>query len=163
MIFPYRPEYISKFGEKSLSSDMNFGAILPVTHGTRTSKLPTFWEFVQWIIRSNGLMANIHWIPMYNFCSICAFEYDYVIKHEHYDQENLEFMQETGLLKYLSSSSVLEQKVNVNRPDEMSSTDITKLYFEVLSNEDIHQLFQLYQNDFRLFNYSFTFRNVTYS
>ena len=159
----YRSEYIAKFGLQSLSSDMNFGAILPVNHGTRTSKLPTFWEFVQWIIRSNGSMANIHWIPIYHFCSICAFGYDYVVKHEHYHEENLEFMQETGLFKYLSTSSVLDKKVNVNRPDEMLSTDITKLYFEVLSNEEIQKLFQVYQNDFQLFNYSFTFRNVTYS
>ena len=159
----YRSEYIAKFGLQSLSSDMNFGAILPVNHGTRTSKLPTFWEFVQWIIRSNGSMANIHWIPIYHFCSICAFGYDYVVKHEQYHEENLEFMQETGLFKYLSTSSVLDKKVNVNRPDEMLSTDITKLYFEVLSNEEIQKLFQVYQNDFQLFDYSFTFRNVTYS
>ena len=40
--------------------------------------------------------------------------------------------------------------------------DLTKKYFEILSDEEITKLYHIYQNDFIMFNYTFTFRNKTY-
>ena len=52
-ILKRRPEYLTKFGENSLNAENNFGAILPVNGMKRTSDLPTFWEFIQWIIKAD--------------------------------------------------------------------------------------------------------------
>ena len=39
---------------------------------------------------------------------------------------------------------------------------IVEKYFQRLSNDDIRGLVDLYQLDFKMFNYSFTFRNKTF-
>ena len=160
----YRQKYLDRFGFDSLSKDNNYGAILPVTHGERTSKLPTFWEFIQWFLRENESHAYDHWTPIFDFCSMCAFEYNYILKFEHFAEESEEFMQSANLTQYLPDDKMVDfHKIVNNNHQTIPSTDITKLYFSVLSDEEIRQLFQIYQYDFQLFGYSFQFRNVTYS
>ena len=62
----------------------------------------------------------------------------YIIKHE-----NLEFLRQTSLLQYMANPSILDgKKERVNRPDELSSHDITVKYLSVLSNEDILALYK---------------------
>ena len=119
-ILKRRPEYVSKFGTKSLTEENNFGAILPVNGMKRTADLPTFWEFIQWIIKDGGSNRDVHWMPYFQFCAVCSFEYEYIIKSENYLRENIDFMKETGLDQYLSNFSVLENKVNVHRPEGSS-------------------------------------------
>ena len=161
----YRPEYLERFGAGSLSQANNYGAIVPVEKGklVRTANLPTFWEFIQWFLRNHKSHANEHWCPMIDYCSVCSMNYNYILKFEHYAEENFEFMQSVHLDQYLPEDNDFHRVVNGNHGQYKSSTEITKLYFEVLSNEEILKLFEIYQNDFKLFGYSFTFRNVTYS
>ena len=160
----YRPEYLEKFGANSLSKINNYGAIIPVTEGkVRTPNLPTFWEFIQWFLRNHKSHANEHWYPMSDYCSVCSMNYNYILKFEHYAEENLEFMKSINFDQYLPQENNFHRVVNGNHQQDMSSTEITKLYFEVLSNDEILKLFEIYQSDFRLFGYSFTFRNVAYS
>ena len=160
----YRSEYLEKFGAESLSQANNYGAIVPIEKGRlRTANLPTFWEFVQWILRKHKSHANEHWCPIIDYCSVCSMNYNYILKFEHYAEENLAFMQSVQLDQYLPEDNDFHKVVNGNHGQHKSSSEITKLYFEVLSNEEIMKLFEIYQNDFRLFGYSFTFRNVTYS
>ena len=81
----------------------------------------------------------------------------YIIKHE-----NLEFLRQTNLLQYMANPSILDgKKERVNRPDELSSHDITVKYLSVLSNEDILALYKAYEMDFKLFDYTFTIGNLT--
>ena len=72
-------------------------------------------------------------------------------------------MQSVNLDQYLPKDNDFHKVVNGNHGQNLSSSYITQLYFEVLSNEEILKLFEIYQNDFRLFGYNFTFRNLTYS
>ena len=64
-------------------------------------------------------------------------------------------MKSTNLDQYLPQENNFHRVVNGNHQQDMSSTEITKLYFEVLSNDEILKLFEIYQSDFRLFGYSF--------
>ena len=167
IVTKYRAEYLEKFGADSISKINNYGAIIPVTQGkegkVRTPNMPTFWEFIQWFLRNHKSHANEHWCPMIDYCSVCSMNYNYILKFEHYAEENLEFMKSVNLDQYLPEQNNFHKIVNGNHQRGMSSTEITKLYFEVLSNDEIQKLFEIYQNDFRLFGYYFTFRNVTYS
>ena len=158
----YRDEYIAKFGRESLNESNNLGAILPLNSGSRTEKLPTFWEFVQWFTNHQGSNQDEHWIPIIDYCSVCALKYDYILKFEDYKEENLEFLQQADLLKYFPNKNILTQKVNENRPGKLTSLEITKLYFDVLSNEDVEKLYKIYESDFKLFGYTFQFRNLTF-
>ena len=52
-------------------------------------------------------------------------------------------------------------RLNVNRVAEISSEEITQLYFSNLSENDIMSLYGVYEQDFILFDYTFKIRNIT--
>ena len=117
----YRNEYIAKYGQESLSKQNGYGAIVPVdSKGIRTPDMPTWWEFVQWILREKKSRADGHWADYSDYCSICNFDFQYIIKNENYQQETLDFLKATNLYQYLSNDTLLEGKVNDIRPKGLS-------------------------------------------
>ena len=52
--------------------------------------------------------------------------------------------------------------INKNRRGNISDAVLVEKYFQILSNDDIRGLVDLYKLDFQMFNYSFTFRNETF-
>ena len=161
----YRPAFLSKFGPDALSKAKNYGAIVPVSKTcVRKAEMPTFWEFAQWLINDwRNTYADLHIVPIVNWCAICSMDYDYIIKQENFDFESIEFLRQTDLLQYISNQSILESKhkIQINRPEDLTSRDITIKYMSVLSNEDILALYKAYELDFKLFDYSFTVGNLT--
>ena len=53
-------------------------------------------------------------------------------------------------------------KNDKNKKGNTSDSILVERYFQRLSNDDIRGLVNLYQLDFKMFNYSFTFRNKTF-
>ena len=138
--------------------------IVPVSKTCiRKAEMPTFWEFVQWLIKDGKTHADLHLEPIVDWCAICSMDYNYIIKHENYASENVEFLRQTDLLRYIASQSILDSKnkERVNRPDDLTSHEITTKYMSVLSNEDILALYKAYEMDFKLFDYTFTIGNLT--
>ena len=45
---------------------------------------------------------------------------------------------------------------------ELKEADIVEKYFDLLTENDINQLVNLYRPDFIMFNYTFSYRNKTY-
>ena len=129
----------------------------------RKAEMPTFWEFVKWLIKDVKTHADLHFEPSVDWCAICYMDYNYIIKHENYASENVEFLRQTDLLRYIASQSILDSKnkERVNRPDDLTSHEITTKYMSVLSNEDILALSKAYEMDFKLFDYTFTIGNLT--
>ena len=60
-----------------------------------------------------------HWQPTINYCSICVFNYDYVIKFDNYLNEAKAFLKISKLDK-LVKEELLDQIINPNRPGKMS-------------------------------------------
>ena len=60
----YRDQAVAKFGEDFFSSDHHYGAPVEVTG--RGPELPSWWEFVQWIIETNHRKQDWdeHWRPI---------------------------------------------------------------------------------------------------
>ena len=54
------------------------------------------------------------------------------------------------------------QSLNRHRPAKLTDEDLTQLYFKQLSKKDVADLFRLYENDFRLFDYAFKFQDMTF-
>lgn len=122
-----------------------------------------------------------HWKPASYYCSACMIEYDYIIKFEDYLDEGAAFMNFSNLTR-LVPENLLERHINPNRPDQMtryldlrlcieqtaitrlsSSSEVTKLYFGMLTDTEIRNLYQIYLDDFKMFGYTFNFRNVSLS
>ena len=65
--------------------------------------------------------------------------------------------------KLLKSEDLPEPyKKDKNMKGNTSDSVLVERYFQRLSNDDISGLVDLYQLDFKMFNYSFTFRNKTF-
>jgi len=162
IVAKFRTRAIQKFGDDFFSARNNYGAPIPVKdNGRPSSDLPIFWEFVQFVIESRKSAMDEHWKPTMNYCSLCVINYDYVIKFEDYLSEAKGFLRTSNLIT-LAHEELLDQAINPNRPGEMSSSDVTAKYFGMLSDEDIHKLYQVYQDDFRLFNYTFTYGKLKF-
>ena len=69
------------------------------------------------------------------------------------------------MLKALNLEKELGQRHlwnNKNKPSEMTEEELTKLYFKQLDMEDIEKLYEIYEMDFKLFGYSFQYKNMTF-
>ena len=155
----YREKAINTLGKEYFSEHNNFGTPLKVPNNRRpNAELPSFWEFSQAVI--DGYKMDEHWEPIYKFCSVChpanlkAFKY--ILKFEHLLTEENQF------LKYhrwnISEKDML--KLNINRPETISSDQLTHLYFSSLSHEQLLGLYKVYELDFILFDYTFLYHDT---
>ena len=51
-------------------------------------------------------------------------------------------------------------KLNVNHPKDIQGTQLTQLYFSLLSERQIQDLYKFYELDFLLFGYTFTINDL---
>ena len=147
----YRRQAIQALGEKPFHGKSNYG-FPPITFSSNNSEitLPSFWEFVQAVIEKYKMDA--HWEPIHKFCSVCNESFlktfRYILKFEHLETEGSSF------LKHCNWNYPLIP-LNVNKKSEFPTSNLTHLYFSALSNEQIVKLYNFYELDFVLFNYSF--------
>lgn len=149
----FRKAAIEKFGENYFSEENHFGSLLP--RKKRTADLPIFWEFVQYVIGIPPRSFDEHWKPNYLFCSFCKIDYRAIVKHENLAEE------EPELKIWMNVTNLPEKHHHVIREKNISSKEITNKYFELLTDEDIFKLYQIYKLDFQMFNYTFQIRNIT--
>ena len=146
-----------------LSREHHYGAIVPPAEHKRSPELPVFWEFVQWVLYDHPDPAthDEHWSPVSVFCSPCHFNYDAIVKFESLDKEEPQLEAFLGVSKELQFQT--KRKLNANAFSHgLEQEEITEKYLETLTDEDVEGLFTLYENDFRMFGYSYTFRNRTF-
>lgn len=156
----YRAGASQHLGPDFLSKANHYGALVPVTGRLRrVPELPTFWEFVQDVLNTDPEQMNEHWAPIHKFCSLCMVSYDVIVKFENLAQE------EVWLRRYLLGSERRLPGREVNRNTNsggLSSAEITQVYFSVLTDQMVKDLFQIYSKDFELFGYSFNLRNLSF-
>ena len=102
---------------------------------------PTFWEFVQAILQQN--LMDEHWSPIFDSCSLCSVEYDFVLKFENLSLEQFYMTKALGIAKKLDLGSA-EQR--------LSKTEEEK-YLKLLSQDDLTRLNRIFEEDFRAFQY----------
>jgi len=160
IVSTFREKAIETLGKDFFNKSNNYGTLLKVSHGDRpNANLPSFWEFVQ----SVNMKSNMdeHWMPMNEYCSVChpvQLQINpYILKFEYLNVEGPEFIRDVGWDQKVNKST----RLNVNRIRDMSSEEITQLYFSVLTEDDILKLYKVYEYDFILFNYTFNIGNLS--
>ena len=64
---------------------------------------------------------------------------------------------------FVQLTDIIESKwLNSNKMN-ISDTSLMETYFDLLSDQEISQLYHIYRLDFTQFNYTFTFRGVHYT
>ena len=151
----YRNAAIRKLGESYFSEENNYGTPLKVLNGRRpNADLPSFWEFAQSVI--DKYRMDMHWQPIKEYCSVCNVismkTFRYILKFEELKNEENLFLSH---VKWNVSNERLGSKLNVNKPVAISGHELTLLYFSALSEQQIKQLYKVYELDFLLFDYHF--------
>ncbi len=128
----------------------------------RVPALPTFWEFVQFVLRthsdpSGGGRHDEHWAPQLSLCPLCATRVDYLVRFEHLVEEEPLLEEALGIRDRLGGR-LETTNANGARSDE----ETTRIYFETLDLPDVWGLYQMYEWDFRALGYEFEFRGAKF-
>ena len=94
---------------------------------------------------------------MYSFCSVCNFDFNYIIHFEHIEEEEKYFVEELNASDLITPKWENQNKLNI------SNGQLVVKYFELLTDKEIKQLYKIYENDFHLFDYQFEFREMKFN
>ena len=141
----YRQKGIKKFGPQFYAEDGQNGS--PVRVSGRKGIEPTFWEFIAAVLE-NGLMDE-HWKPVIDMCSVCAkgMQFDFIIKFENLAAE------EKYLTERLNIADLVKERWENMNTAGNTTQQIKDMYFNMLSEDEIWQLYTMYQMDFEMFGY----------
>ena len=171
----YRDKAIQNFGNARFETIQNFGSTLPKKlNNEKPSNIgdddpsPSFWEFVQVLINDYSIKDSIkdnflymHIRPIYDHCCMCHEDqlsvFRYILRFEELEKEEPAFIR---YMRWENKINISQPKLNVQRPDGLTSEEITKLYFTQLSKDEVLSLYNFYKLDFLLFNYTFKFGDM---
>jgi hypothetical protein len=110
---------------------------------------PTFLEFVQHVIEdhSKSDRMDMHWEPVYRFCSPCQFNFTFIIKMETFSRDQKHVMEKSGIIH-----RVAQRQDNVG-PGGPTSPEMTRAHMKTLPREFFDKLVDIYEVDFALFGY----------
>eukprot|EP00092_Neocalanus_flemingeri_P032094 GFUD01034882.1.p1 GENE.GFUD01034882.1~~GFUD01034882.1.p1 ORF type:complete len:436 (-),score=99.92 GFUD01034882.1:116-1423(-) len=150
----YRKGAELRFGPDYFSKENNFGSPIPLLSSWRSRSLPSWWEFVQYILHTSPSSYDEHWKPASLYCSVCSFPYNYILHFENIQQEEKFFAQE------MSASDLIHPRWE-NRNDEgLAKEEILGKYFNMLDDKDITALYKIYEDDFKMFGYKFEYKHL---
>lgn len=118
-------------------------------------KVPTFEEFVRYVLSTEPRKWDEHWRPMYLDCNPCYRTFDFILKVETLNDDKDKVMQ------YLHVSpldpmykEVEDVWVRWNNPSGKNGPSRNEsFYFSQLTTGDIQKLYELYEPDFQIFDY----------
>ncbi|TRY77323.1 hypothetical protein TCAL_13640 [Tigriopus californicus] len=126
IVTKYRSEALERFGTTHSK------------HGTVWSPRPTFWEFIQAVLR-DGLM-DPHWHPISSWCGLCHLQFDFVIKFENLREEEDFLLGQLGLKNIVPISWE-----NRNTQGAPWSLALQRHYFSALNSTEMKKLHELYR------------------
>ncbi|XP_067298611.1 carbohydrate sulfotransferase 12-like [Pseudorasbora parva] len=108
---------------------------------------PSFTHFIQYLLdpqTEKEKPFNEHWQQVYKLCNPCQIDYDFVGKLETLDEDTEHLLRILGLDNYIHFPPGYENR---------TSEDWVKGWFANISIADRRKLYNLYEADFRLFDY----------
>nr|XP_040572016.1 carbohydrate sulfotransferase 14-like [Lepeophtheirus salmonis]XP_040572017.1 carbohydrate sulfotransferase 14-like [Lepeophtheirus salmonis] len=111
-------------------------------------RIPSFNDFVQYIVNGNSISIDSHWTPYSLQCDPCSIKYDAIIKTETMMKDFTYIQTKKNLTKEIS----LFERHRINRSEKEEFT-ATKKYLSQLENQLFYKLLAHYQQDFLLFDY----------
>ena len=122
-------------------------------------------------------IINPSFRPIYLLCGTCRYPYNYILKFETISVEEPFFIANigaSGIQKiYISFNNlgiflpinldILFSKWENSNKMNISDEVLLNVYFEMLSNQEIQKLYEIYEADFQQFQYKFNFRGIEYN
>ncbi|CAB3228835.1 unnamed protein product [Arctia plantaginis] len=119
------------------------------SHPVPTERYPVFEEFVSYVLdEAKGKRTlDMHWTPYSSFCTPCKFHFDVILKFETLDEDQQYLIQLAGL------QDIVKPEWRNSGKGPNTRNNISHLYSR-LKKSQLDGLYQLYRNDFQLFNYT---------
>ncbi|XP_058792556.1 carbohydrate sulfotransferase 11-like [Phymastichus coffea] len=118
----------------------------------RLKLVPTFQEFITWLLLQDSTKDDPHWNQYFRHCSLCSVRFDYVLKLDNYTKKEVDYIfDKLHLNNQLSYLPKLEQSRK-----GITNFDVACNYFKNLSKEAVVNLYEKYRIDFEMFNYEFS-------
>lgn len=129
---------------------LNRSQIFDINHQHKLSIVPSFQEFVEWLLVVPAKIYDVHWNRYSDHCSPCSIHYDTVIKMDDFSKEQEESVMCQMGLKHLNVSLPRLQETSGGS----TGFQVTCQYFQQLIPEQVKALYTIYQTDFEMFHYS---------
>ena len=122
-------------------------------------------------------IINPSFRPIYLLCETCRYPYNYILKFETISveepffianigasgiQKNYILFNNLGIFPPLNLDILFSKWENSNKMN-ISDEVLLNVYFEMLSNQEIQKLYEIYEADFQQFQYKFNFRGIEYN
>ncbi|KAJ8881098.1 hypothetical protein PR048_017571 [Dryococelus australis] len=121
---------------------------------------PTFVEFVRYIVERRHF--DEHWRPYHTECSPCTLQYQYILKTESLDSEEGYLVQALGLQNLSSFHKASSHRIHNVNPSGRTGSQQAQQYYSQVPPDLVKKLYEIYANDFEMFNYTATeYFNVT--
>ncbi|XP_057328139.1 carbohydrate sulfotransferase 11-like [Microplitis mediator] len=118
----------------------------------RLKLIPTFKEFITWLLEQPDEQDDPHWSKYQSHCSICQMPFDYIIKLDNYTTSDVNYLfTKLGLNKNQWTLPRLGQS-----HDGMTTYARTCNYLSTLSIDMFYKLFERYKIDFEMFDYDYS-------
>ncbi|CAH1394301.1 unnamed protein product [Nezara viridula] len=104
----------------------------------------TFAEFTAYLAKSESEVFNEHWKPIHHLCEPCRIKYHFIGKYE-------TLLSDSNFI--LKSIGVSDVRFPFNVKTASTSNKLKK-YFSMLSPSRIKDLYNIYEIDFKLFQYN---------
>ena len=119
----------------------------------RSSLLPTWWEFVQYILHTAAQSYDEHWKPFSLYCSVCSFPYNYILHFENMEAEERLFAEE------MDAGDLIKPRWENSNARGLGREELVGMYFNMLDDQDIAALYRIYKDDFQMFGYTFEYKH----
>ncbi|XP_066942791.1 carbohydrate sulfotransferase 11-like isoform X2 [Macrobrachium rosenbergii] len=113
------------------------------------SVIPTFSEFVRYLLETHMDKYDPHWAPFWKHCVPCAVSYHAIGKRETQAQDKRFILEESGLATK-ANLKILEENAHQGRGDTQK---LMLKYFSTLKQSTLEKLYRRYEVDFYLFGY----------
>lgn len=144
-----------RFGPDFFSEKSKYGAPYNISNGWRSAQLPSWWEFVQFILATHPARYDEHWKPSTLYCSTCSFPFNFILHFESLGEE------EEMFARMINVSDVIHPRwENSNKSPDISREELLHSYFSLLDDDEILALYNIYKEDFLQFGYTFQYRGL---
>jgi len=118
--------------------------------------IPTFAEFVSYLVATEEAKYNIHWLPIHLLCRPCSLHYTIIAKTETIDRDS-RFIRKTLGHDEEEKKRALEKihkTKNASTGDSENTILPSQRFFSLLRRKDVEGLIQKYRIDLEMWGYS---------
>lgn len=113
---------------------------------------PTFVEFLEYVVKKRTF--DEHWRPFTAECAPCEMNYQIILKMESIAEEQLFLTTKLNLLHHLFTLITTGWLMHNTNPNGRTEHDHAQQYYKEVPKQLLQQVYMVYEEDFRLFDYS---------